>query len=145
MAAEKTSRKRIDKTGIVVGILITVALIATLFFYLINTGDIELKETFMVVIVGIIIVFALYILWDRSRNIRLGLPAKDEMERRISWRAGYYGFIAAIWGAVFGPVVIDIIFGYELDGSRVTELVVIVSGLVFAASYLYFRKKGIGD
>ena len=64
------------------------------------------------------------------------------MEKKINWRAGYYGFIAAIWSAVFGPLMIDILFGYELEGSRVTALVVLVAGITFAASYLYLRRRG---
>lgn len=138
-------KKMKDKTGIAMGIVIVVAVLVTLFFYLIGAGDIELTEIVLVGIVLIIVVFAMYILWDRFRNVRVGLPAKDEMEKKINWRAGYYGFIAAIWGAVFGPLLIDILFGYELEGSRVTALVVLVSGLTFVVSYLYLRRKGIEE
>ncbi len=60
----------------------------------------------------------------------------------INYKAGFYGFIAAIWSAVFGPLFIEILFDYELEGSRVTAVVVLVSGFVFAASYLYMNRKG---
>jgi multisubunit Na+/H+ antiporter MnhB subunit len=143
--AKKKDRTRMDKTGMAFGVMIAVAVLTTLFFYLKGAGDIELSEIFLVGIVLIIVFFAVYILWDRFSNVRLGLPAKDEMEKKINWRAGYYGFIAAIWGAVFGPLLIDILFGYELEGSRVTALVVLVSGLTFVVSYLYLRRKGIEE
>ena len=126
-------------------VIIIVAVVLTLFFYLAGAGDIEMEEIGMAGIVLIIVVFAIYIILDRIRNLKMGLPAKDEMEKKINWKAGYYGFIAAIWGAVFGPLVIDILFGYELEGSRVSALVVLVSGIVFAVSYLYLRRKGIED
>ena len=134
-----------DKTGIAVGIIIAVAVLVTMFFYLSGAGDIGLGETGIVLVFFLVVVFAIYVIWDRIKSMQKGLPVKDEMERKISWRSGYYGFIAAIWGAVFGPVVIDILFGYELEGSRVTALVVIVASLTFVFSYLYFRKRGIRE
>jgi O-antigen/teichoic acid export membrane protein len=133
-----------DKIWVAVGITVVALVMVTLFLYLMNS-DIGLSEIFMVGTVLIIVVFAIYVIWDRLRNARAGLPVKDEMENKINWRAGYYGFIAAIWGAVFGPTIIDILFGYELEGIRVTELVVLVSGITFVASYLYFRRKGIKE
>ncbi len=138
-------KKTKDKSGIGIGIIIVALVMMTLFLYLMNAGDIELSEIFMVGIVLMIVAFAMYTLLDRVRNVRAGLPVKDEMEKKINWRAGYYGFIAAIWGAVFGPLVIDILFGYELEGSRVTALVVLVSGITFVVSYLYLRRKGIEE
>jgi Ca2+/Na+ antiporter len=138
------SEKTKDKSGIGIGIIIVALVIVTLFFYLMN-ADIGVGEISMGGIVLIIVVFAIYVIWDRVRSARAGLPVKDEMEKKISWRAGYYGFIAAIWSAVFGPTIIDILFGYELEGSRVSALVVLVACITFVLSYLYFRRKGIKD
>ncbi|UCG95663.1 MAG: hypothetical protein JSV92_01275 [archaeon] len=135
--------KNRDRELTAVAVMIMVAVVLTMFFYLAGAGNIGTEEIGMAGIVLIIIVFAIYMILDRVRNLKKGLPVKDEMERKISWKAGYYGFIAAIWGAVFGPLVIDILFGYELEGSRVTALVVLVSGFVFVASYLYLKRKGI--
>jgi hypothetical protein len=39
-------------------------------------------------------------------------------------------------------VVVDIIFGYELDGGDVAAIVVLVSAFVFVVSYLYLYWKG---
>jgi hypothetical protein len=82
------------------------------------------------------------VLWDRIKNIRKGLPAKDERIKLTEYKAGHYAFIAAIMSAVFGPIVIEILFDYELPGHLVTAVVVLVSGFVFAASYLYMYWKG---
>jgi hypothetical protein len=60
----------------------------------------------------------------------------------MSHKAGYYGFIAAIWSAVFVPLFFDVSSGYELDGGDVSAIVVIVSALVFIISYLYLYWKG---
>ena len=131
-----------NKMEIFVGIGIAVCVITTLAFYLLNAGDIDIKEIGLSIIVIILVIFASYILYDRLKNLKKGLPSKDERLILINYKAGFYGFIAAIWSAVFGPLFIEILFDYELPGSRVSALVVLVSGFVFVASYLYLSRKG---
>jgi len=131
-----------DKIGIVLGIGIAAAVIVTLSFFVLNTGNLELNEIFPIGIVLILVALAIYVLWDRIKNVKKGLPAKDERLILTNYKAGYYGFIAAIWSAVFGPLVIEILFDYELPGHLVTAVVVLVSGFVFVASYLYLARKG---
>ena len=131
-----------DKIGILIGIGIAVAVLVTLSFFVLNAGNLELNEISLIGIVLILVGFAIYILWDRIKNVKKGLPAQDERLKLTNYKAGYYGFIAAIWSAVFAPLTIEILFDYELPGSRVTAVVVLVSGFVFAASYLYMYWKG---
>jgi hypothetical protein len=131
-----------DKKGIFVSIIIVGAVLLTLFFYLMGTGDIELNEIVLVGIVLILVVLAMYIVWDRLKNVQKGLPAKDERLTNINYKAGYYGFIAAIWSAVGGPLIADIILGDELKGGDVTAIVILISGFVFVVSYLYLAWKG---
>jgi len=131
-----------DKIGIVMGIGIAAMVIVTLSLYVLNAGTLELNEILPIGIVLILVASAVYVLWDRIKNIRKGLPAKDERLKLINYKACSYGFIAAILSAVFGPLVIEILFDYELPGSRVTAVVVLVSGFVFIASYLYLSRKG---
>jgi len=131
-----------DKKGILIGVGIVAAVLVTLSFYFLNAGNLELNEISLTGIVLILVAFALYILWDRIKNVKKGLPAQDERLKLTNYKAGYYGFIAAIWSAVFAPLAIDILFEYELPGHLVTAVVVLVSGFVFAASYLYMYWKG---
>ena len=131
-----------DKKGILIGIGIAAAVLVTLSFYVLNAGNLELNEISLIGIVLILVAFALYILWDRIKNVKKGLPAKDERLILTNYKAGLYGFIAAIMSATFGPIIIEILFDYELPGSRVTAVVVLVSGFVFVASYLYMYWKG---
>ena len=131
-----------DKIGIVLGIGIAAAVLATLSLYVLNSGNLGLNEIMLIGIVLILVVLAMYVLWDRIKNIKKGLPAKDERLILTNYKAGHYAFIAAILSATFGPIVIEILFDYELPGSRVTAVVVLVSGFVFVASYLYMYWKG---
>ena len=131
------------KKEIIVATVVVFMVLLTMFFYLLSAVEIEFNEILLVGIVLILVALAMYIIWDRIKNIQKGLPAKDERLILINYKAGFYAFIAAIWGAVFSPWVIDILFGYELDGGDVTAIVVLVSGFVFVISYLYLYYKGM--
>jgi len=130
------------KKEIIVATVVVAMVLLTLFFYLMGTGEIEFNQIVLVGIVIILVGLAMYVIWDKIRNVQKGLPGKDERTISMSYKAGYYGFIAAIWSAVLSPVVVDIIFGYELDGGDVAAIVVLVSAFVFIISYLYLYWKG---
>ncbi len=130
------------KKEIIISTVLVTMILLTLCLYLINTNEITVNQIAMVGIVIILVSLAMYIVWDKIRNEQKGLPGKDERTISISHKAGYYGFIAAIWSAVLGPMFIDIIFEYELDGGAVSAIVVMVSAFVFVLSYLYLYWKG---
>ena len=130
------------KLEVIFGIGIAVLVLVTLFFYVMNTGNIELSEIFPIFIVIILVASALYILWDRIKNMRKGLPAQDERLKITNYKACYYGFIASIWSAVGAPLIAEILFDYELPGNYVTAIVVLCGGLAFMISYLYLASKG---
>ena len=131
-----------DKLGIVVGIGIAAAVLATLIFFVLNAGNIELNEIIPIVIVLVLVASTSYILWDRVKNIKKGLPAQDERLKLTNYKACYYGFIASIWGAVLAPLISGIFFDYELPGHYVTAIVVLSGGLAFMISYLYMAWRG---
>jgi len=131
-----------SKLEIIVGIGIAVCVVVTLAFYLLNAGSLEISEIGLSFVVIILVVFASFVLWDRLKNVKKGLPSKDERLVLINYKAGFYGFIAAIWSAVGSNLLVNIIFNQELEGGYVAAIVVIVSGLVFAISYLVMYMKG---
>ncbi|MFH1100963.1 MAG: DUF2178 domain-containing protein [Methanobacteriota archaeon] len=132
-----------DIKGIVLGILVASAIILTLFFYLRSAGEIELNEIVLVGIVLILVGLAMYIVWDRLKNVQKGLPAKDERLTNINYKAGYYAFIAAIWSSFGSQLIADIFLGRELTGGDVTAIMILISGFVFVISYLYLARKGM--
>jgi hypothetical protein len=131
-----------DKIGILVGIGIAAAVLVTVLFYLLNAGNLELNEFFSIGIAVILVVSALYLLWDRIKNIKRGLPTQDERLRIINYKACSYGFIASIWSAVGAPLLFGILFDSELEGHYVTAIVVLCGGLTFMLSYLYLAWTG---
>jgi len=131
-----------DIKGILLGFGIATAVIATLSFYVLNAGKIELEEIFPIGIVLILVASALYIIWDRVKNVKKGLPAQDERLKLTNYKACSYGFIASIWSAVGAPLISGILFDHELEGHYVTAVVVLCGGLAFIISYLYLAWKG---
>jgi cobalamin synthase len=131
-----------DKMMITLGLSLVILVLISLTAYVAFMGMIDYGEFATVAVVAVLVAFAAYVMWDRARSVSKGLPAADERLKNVNYKAGYYGFIAAIWSAVFAPVLGDILLGYELEGHLVTAVVVIVAGFVFAASYLYLARKG---
>ncbi|MCW4029759.1 MAG: DUF2178 domain-containing protein [Candidatus Bathyarchaeota archaeon] len=130
-----------SKLLITLGIMVVAIVLVTLTLYLTNTQSIQYDEIAILAIIVIIVIFALYILSDMTKNVSKGLPVGDERTKNITYQAGYYAFIAAIWSAVFAPLFVDIIFNYELPTDQVSGAVVLISGLVFAISYIYLMRK----
>ena len=131
-----------DKIGISVGIGIAALVIVTMVFYVLNTGEIEFSEIFSIIIVLILVISASYVLWDRIKNIKRGLPAQDERLKITNYKACSYGFVASIWSAVGAPLISEIFFDYELPGNYVTAIVVLCGGLAFMISFFYLSWKG---
>jgi hypothetical protein len=131
-----------EKITIALGAGIAVLVIFTFGFYLLAKDTIELFDIMTILIVTILVVTSIYLIWDRVKNLKAGLPAQDERLKLAGYRAGYYGFIAAIWSAVGTNLGYNIIFDAELRGGLVVAAVVLVSGIVFMVSYIYFSMKG---
>jgi membrane protease YdiL (CAAX protease family) len=131
-----------EKTLIALILLVAVLVTFSMAVYLAFAGTIGYEEVASAGIIVILVAFAAYILWDKAKNKSKGLPAGDKRTKNITYKAGYYGFIAAIWSAVFAPLFVDIFFGYEMESDLVSGAVVLIGGLVFAASYLYMARKG---
>jgi len=93
-------------------------------------------------VILIIILTSSYIIYDKLKNVKAGLPTKDERLKQAAYKAGYYGFIAAIWGALLTNFGYNILYDEDLRGGLVVAAVVLISGIVFIVSYLYFSRKG---
>ncbi len=131
-----------QKIVIMLGIGITTLVVVTLAYYILADPSIELFDLISIPIILIIVLTSSYIIYDRAKNIKKGLPAQDERLKLAGYKAGYYGFIAAIWSAVGSNMGSIILNDQELRGGLVTAAVVLVSGIVFMASYFYFSRKG---
>jgi hypothetical protein len=131
-----------EKMTIILGIIITTLVVSTFAYYIINDESVDLFDLISIPLLIVIILYSSYIIHDKLKNLKAGLPSKDERLLTASYKAGYYGFVAAIWSAVCVNLGYSILFDKELRGGLVTAAVVLISGFVFAVSYLYFSRKG---
>ena len=131
-----------QKLVILMGIGITALVVGTFAYYILANPTIELFDLISIPIILIIILISSYIIYDRAKNIKKGLPAQDERLKIAGYKAGYYGFIAAIWSAVGSNMLSIILFDEELRGGLVTAAVVLISGITFMLAYYYFSRKG---
>ena len=131
-----------QKLVILMGIGITALVVGTFAYYILANPTIELFDLISIPIILIIILTSSYIIYDRAKNIKKGLPAQDERLKIAGYKAGYYGFIAAIWSAVGSNMLSIILFDEELRGGLVTAAVVLISGITFMLAYYYFSRKG---
>ena len=131
-----------DIKEIILGIGIAAMVLGSLYFFIAGGGSLELEELFPIGIALILVLSAMYILCDRMKNVRKGLPAQDERLKLINYKACSYGFIASIWSAVGAPLLSGILFDYELEGHYVTAAEVLCGGIAFFISYIYLAWKG---
>jgi hypothetical protein len=131
-----------EKLLIVLGAGIATLVILTLAFYILAKETIELFDIASIAIILIIVLTSTYLIYDRVKNLKAGLPAQDERLKTAGYKAGYYGFIAAIWSAVGSNMGYILLFDEELRGGLVVAAVVLVSGFVFMISYIYNTRKG---
>ena len=137
-----------DKMTILTGVGVIIAVMITLAVYVTGmlNGSIELQEYLMVFVIVVIVAAASWVMRDKIVNSRKRLPVKDERQTGISYRAGYYAWIASIWSAIgvmwFG-IFLEEEFGYpQLTANYVVAGVVLISALVFFGAYFYLNRKG---
>jgi len=133
-----------EKTTALTSIGIIVAVVVTLAFYAEGVADIG--SYLMIFIMLVILLAAAWLVRDRLKNMRKGLPAKDERQEKINYRAGYYSWLVAIWSAV-GTMWVSIFleeeFGFPpMGANHVVAAVVLASGLCFFAAYFLLGRKG---
>jgi len=131
-----------EKMTIVLGIGITTLVVFTLGYYVLAKPSIELFDIITIPIILIIILTTSYLVYDKMKNVKAGLPTKDERLKLAAYKAGYYGFIAAIWSAIASNWISILIADQDLRGGLVVAAVVLTSGIVFMLSYFYFSRKG---
>ena len=129
-----------EKRTVLTAIGIILAVICTMALYMLGAGELGIGEYSTMIIALLIVAGAVWFVKENITNIRKGLPTRDERSERINHRAGYYGFIAAIWialGAAFlseeGIILPD----------QVYAVVILGAVLVFVLSYIILARRSI--
>ena len=141
-------RKKMEKTSMMLGFGITALVVGTIVFYGLGaaSGGLEFPEVFMILTVIILVVLATYMVIERFRAYKAGLPLKDEREKKIWYKAGYYSYLVTIYLALglsfFSDYLIEDLGMTGFDIGVVVGIIILVSGSVFIGLYFYFRQTG---
>ncbi len=131
----------------VLGLVLGVTVIGTLLAYFLSVESIDLAGIVFIGIVPLLLVLgATYLIWNRVKAVKAGLPAEDELSKKAVVKAGYYGFFAAIYGAL-GVMFYNSFTEHELlwpvlDADRTAEAIILISAIVFMASALWMTFRG---
>lgn len=130
-----------DKHSVIIMFIVSVAVFATVGLYLIASNfDFGSLSTSLIVIV--IAVFATYIAVTRAKSVRRGLPAGDELTKRLSHKAGYYTFLCTIYLALGVSFFSD---DFEIIGRHVGYIIILGSAIMFFVFYFWFNWRGIHE
>ena len=135
-----------DKFGVVIGAGVAAAVIVGIVFYVLATSSFELSELLMVIIPIILVIGAIFVLWDRIKSIRAGLPTEDERAKKLHWKAGAYTYYVTIWIALgtmwYNILVAEKLGLSELDAGQVVATTLLLSAVFYFVFNFYFMGKG---
>lgn len=127
-----------EKTAILIGIWIILAVVVTMGFYASGASKgFNVSEYMPIAGVVVIAVGASWHLVDRIRNFRAGLPVKDEMSKGLEHKAGYYAFLASIF------IALGLTFAVQgLTASQLAGNVILSSSVIFMGLNIYYSRMG---
>lgn len=141
-------RRKMEKISVIMGFGITALVVGTLAFYGLGVASngLEFPEVLMILTVIILVVLATYTVIERMRSYKAGLPLKDEREKRIWYKAGYYSYLVTIYLALglswFSDYMIEDLGMTGFDIGVFVGIIILVSASVFIGLYFYFRQTG---
>lgn len=134
-----------DKMGIILGMGISAAVIVTLGLY-ISMAEINFAVMFESFIVIMLVVFATFVVIGKAKSVKRGLPASDELTKKVMHKAGYYTFLCTIYLALgtgfYNSLFLEDAGLQELEVGQVTGIIIIGSALLFFLFYFWFNRKG---
>lgn len=130
-----------DRMRVILGAAVILLVIAGISLYVTQDEEINLPEFLAIVVIPLILVLgAAKILKEKAKNAKSGLPAEDELSRKINYKAGYYAYISSIGIALSTMWASEFFAG--LEARHVAEIVILLPGMVFIGTYLYMSRKG---
>ena len=130
--------KTSDKMGIILGVVISLAVIASALVWVLSTGfdfGSLIGSGIIIIIAGL----ATFVIIGRARSFKRGLPAQDELSKRTMHKAGYYAWIVTIYLALAASYFSD---EFGIIGRHVGYIILMGSALLFFVFYFWIGRKG---
>ena len=134
-----------EKLQIIVMTLVGVAVILGVIFYTLGSQNLELSDLALIIIPIFLVVATLALIWDKIKNLRVGLPSEDERAKKLHWKAGAYTYYSTIWiavGIMWYNIFAENLNLHVLTAIEVIAAIILLSGICFFAFNFYFMRKG---
>ena len=135
-----------DKVSLAIGLVVVAAVIVTLGVYMLAVPEINVGTLMTPLIVIVLVALAFWVLRDRAKSIKQGLPAQDEMSRKIWHKSGYYAWLVTIYiclGLSWANEILMEDFGFGgLIARHMAFAILALSALTFFILYFWFSRKG---
>ncbi len=134
-----------EKLQIIVMALVGIAVILGVIFYALGSQNFELSDLALIIIPLILVVATLALIWDKIKNLRVGLPSEDERAKKLHWKAGAYTYYSTIWiavGIMWYNIFAENLNLHVLTAIQVIAAIILSSALCFFAFNFYFMRKG---
>jgi len=134
-----------EKISVILGAIIGITVLLGVVFYINAIQKVELYDLFLIIIPIILVLGAIFLLRDKIKNIKAGLPSEDERAKKLQWKAGAYTYYATIWiaiGIMWYNIFAENSSLIELNAGQVIAAIVLLSAVCFFILNFYFMRKG---
>ncbi len=136
-----------DKTSVFLGIGITVLIIALLITFIAKAGQQSIYENLLYILVTLLIIGTSIIMIKRTKDLKKGLPVKDELIIKIAHKAGSYAYMSTMWLAVillwYNTYFVDNFNLPLLSTEQLIGIIVLLPGVIYLTFFFIFNKKGV--
>lgn len=134
-----------DKMKVKIGVtIIGIALLGLALFAM--GGIYNFTEMIFVILTIILVIGSAVIMINKTKAVKKGLPAEDELSKKVSWKAGAYSYFATIWIAIaimwYNTLGVDKLGLYELSTVEIVGVIVLVSGVIYIGLAMLFNRRG---
>ena len=136
-----------DKFRLFIMAAITIALlyIIFLFFFPMPVEDLNIGEILTIVIPLVLIVFVVFFVVRRYRDIKAGMPLEDERSKKVMTKTAAMSFYTTLYWLLFiswlkGPIARMLGLEY-LDAGQTAAVAILGIAVAFFGFWLYYNKK----
>jgi len=137
-----------DKLRLFIMAVITITLLYVIFLFFFSwpVEDLNIWEIITIVIPLILVVFMVFFIVRRYRDIRAGMPLEDERSKKVITKTAAMSFYTTLYWLLFiswlkGPIAKTLGLEY-LDAGQTTAVAILGMTVFFFGFWLYYNRKG---
>jgi len=138
-----------DKFRIILIIIVTCLVLGTSLLYfagIIQKDKINIGSLIAFVIPLIVVLFMVFFIRNRYKDIKEGMPLEDERSRKVTTKAAAMTFYISLYWLLFisffEKSFAQMAAVEKLDAGQTTGIAIAGMAITFFAAWLYYNKKG---